>query len=93
MMNGRIVATPFQSTHLARRGRFPLDAWLADVAHPSVACLVMQDGLLERPLDRVSVEHDRFGPDLRRALAARFHLVTLRGGYRIYRASDKDERR
>lgn len=93
MLDGRVVATPFQSTHLARRGKFPTEAWIADVRRPEVACLVMQDDLLERPLDQISVAHDRFGPELRRALAARFRLVEERGGYRIYRARDKEERR
>ena len=89
-LNGRIVATPFQSTHLARRGRFPVDAWISDVASPEAACLVMQDDLLERPLAQVDVAHDRFGVELRRALRARFELVEVAGGYRIYRARDKD---
>jgi hypothetical protein len=86
MLNGRIVQTPFQATHLARRGRFPLDAWIADVKHDKVACLVMQDDLLERPLSEVHIEHDRFGIELRRALAARFSLVDVRAGYHIYRS-------
>lgn len=90
MLNGRVIATPFQSTHLARRGKLSLDAWIADVRRPEVGCLVMQDDLLERPLDRVSVAHDRFGPELRRVLASRFRLATERGGYRIYRASDRE---
>lgn len=85
-LNRRIVATPFQSTHLARRGAFPLDRWLADVRHPSVACLVMQDDLLERPLTESSLEHDRFGPELREALRERFVLVTSRAGFHVYRA-------
>lgn len=93
MLNGRVIATPFQSTHLARRGKFPLDAWIADVRRPEVACLVMQDDLLERPIGEVSVAHDRFGPELRRALASRFQLVAERGGYRIYRARDREEPR
>lgn len=93
MLNGRVIATPFQSTHLARRGRFPVDAWIADVRRPEVACLVMQDDLLERPIERVSVAHDRFGPELRRALVSRFRLVEEHGGYRIYRARDKEEGR
>lgn len=84
MMNGRIVQTPFQSTHLARRGRFPNEAWIADLAKPEVRCLVMQDDLLERPLELRSVEHDRFGPELRAALAAEFQLASERGGFFVY---------
>ena len=85
-LNGRVIATPFQTTHLVRRGRFPVDAWLSDVSSPEVACLVMQDDLLERPLSDDRIAHDRFAPDLRRVLATRFELVTTRAGYRIYRA-------
>ena len=85
MFNGRIVATPFQTTHLARRGKFDEQLWVADVARPEVRCLYMQDDLLERPLDQVSVAHDRFGPELRRALRARFVLAAENEGYRIYR--------
>lgn len=85
MMNGRIVATPFQSTHLARRGRFDVDAWIADVRRPEVACLVMQTDLLARPAADVRVEHDAFGPELRRTLADRFELVFERGGLFVYK--------
>jgi hypothetical protein len=86
-LNGRLIATPFQTTHLARRGRFPVEEWVKDVASPRAQCLVMQDDLLERSLTDDRVAHDRFGPELRRALAARFELVTRRDGYWIYRAS------
>jgi hypothetical protein len=86
MLNGRIVTTPFQMTHLVRRGKVPLAPFLADVARPEAECLVMQDDLLDRPFAFVSVEHDRFGPELRRALAARFSRVEERGGWRLYRA-------
>ncbi len=84
-LNGRIVATPFQSTHLARRGAFPLEAWLEDVSRPEIACLVMQDDLLERPLTTVSLEHDRFGTELRVALRAHFVHVLERGRFHLYR--------
>jgi hypothetical protein len=92
MLDGRIVATPFQTTHLARRGRFDETIWIADVQRPEVKCLYMQDDLLERPLDQVSVAHDRFGPELRRALRERFVLVAHDEGYRIYRARGREER-
>lgn len=84
-LNGRIVATPFQSTHLVRRGAFALEGWLDDVSHPEVTCLVMQDDLLERPAERVSPEHDRFGPELRARLRARFVHALERGGFHLYR--------
>lgn len=92
MLNGRVVATPFQSTHLARRGRFDLGAWIADVKRPEVKCLYMQDDLLDRPLDRISIAHDRFGIELRRVLRERFVLVAHDEGYRIYRARVTEER-
>ncbi|HEY8073454.1 MAG TPA: hypothetical protein VIF62_05080 [Labilithrix sp.] len=84
MLDGRVIATPFQSTHLARRGLFPIDAWIADVERPEVRCLVMQDDLLDRPLDRVDPDHDRFGPELRRTLASEMSKVGDRGGLVIY---------
>lgn len=84
MFDGRIVQTPYQSTHLARAGRFPTDAWIADVTHPSVRCLVMQDDLLDRPLDVVDIEHDRFGPELRRALGETFVKRSERDGIHVY---------
>lgn len=85
MFNGRIVQTPFQSTHRARAGRFDEKAWIADVNRPEVKCLYMQDALLERPLDEVSVAHDRFGVELRRALREEFVLAAHGDGYRLYR--------
>lgn len=84
-LDGRIVATPFQSTHLARRGAFPLEAWREDVLRPEVACLVMQDDLLARPPGEASVEHDRFGPELREVLRAAFVRVESRAGWFVYR--------
>lgn len=92
MLNGRIVATPFQTTHLARRGRFDEKLWIADIQRPEVKCLYMQDDLLERPLDEVSIAHDRFGPELRRVLRERFELVANDEGYRIYRVRGREER-
>jgi len=92
-LDGRIVQTPFQSTHRARLGKFPVDRWEADITHDNVRCLVMQDDLLERPLDRVDVAHDRFGPELRGALVSRFELVARAEGYLIYRVrAKKDDR-
>lgn len=85
MLDGRLVQTPFQTTHLVRRGRFPRSFWLDDVRDPRVTCLVMQDDLLERPLADVRIEHDRFDPELRRALAARFVLAAEEADLRIYR--------
>ena len=88
MLNRRVVTTPFQMTHLAWSGRYPLEPWIADVERPDVRCLVMEDDLLERPLDDVRVAHDRFPVELRRALRARFVLLVEQGGWRLYRARE-----
>jgi hypothetical protein len=73
MLNRRVVTTPFQMTHLAWSGRYPLEPWIADVERPDVRCLVMEDDLLERPLDDVRVAHD---------------LLVEQGGWRLYRARE-----
>jgi hypothetical protein len=85
MIDGRIVATPFQSTHLARRGKFPIEKWIEDVSRPQVRCVVMQDDLLDHPLDRVDPEHDRFGPELRQALVSQMEKSDERAGLAIWR--------
>jgi hypothetical protein len=87
MLNGRVVTTPFQMTHLARRGKYPLEPWVADVLRVEARCLLMEDDLLDRPLGDVSVEHDRFGPELRAVLRAKFVRSEEQGGWRLYRAS------
>jgi hypothetical protein len=84
-LNGRIIATPFQMTHLARRGLYPLGDWIADVRRPEIVGIVVEDDLLERPLSQVSVEHDRFGPELRRVLVDRFELAERNGDWFTYR--------
>ncbi len=84
-LDDRIVATPFQMTHLARRGLYPLDTWIADVQRPQIVGIVLEDDLLERPLSVVSVEHDRFGPELRAVLNERFELAERNGDWRTYR--------
>jgi hypothetical protein len=88
MLNGRIVTTPFQMSHLVRRGLYPLGTWIADIERPEIRCLVMQDDLLERPLDDVRVAHDQFVPEVRRILRAKFAPVEERGGLRLYTARD-----
>ncbi len=90
MLDGRVVATPFQLTHLVRGGKFPLEPWVSDVLRPEARCLVMEDDLLERPAAQVSVAHDRFGPELRAILRARFlpdARVPEAAGWRLYSAS------
>lgn len=88
MLNGRIVTTPFQMTHLARRGLYPLGPWIADIERPEIRCLVTQNDLLERPLDDVREADDHFVPELRRVLRAKFSLVEERAGLYLYTARD-----
>jgi hypothetical protein len=88
MLNGRILTTPFQMTHLARRGKYPIGPWIFDVERPEVRCLLMEDDLLERQPNAIDVEHDRYLPELRRVLRARFTRVAEQGGWRLYRVRD-----
>ena len=87
MLNGRVITTPFQMTHLAKRGKYPLEPWIADVLRVESRCLLMEDDLLDRPIGEVSAEHDRFGPELRAVLRAKFVRVQEQGGWRLYKAS------
>jgi hypothetical protein len=84
MLNGRVLSTPFQLTHLSRRGRYPLGPWLGDVQRPEVRCALMQNDLLERPPDLLNVAHDELPPEMRRALRAKFVRVAERGGWMLY---------
>jgi hypothetical protein len=88
MLDGRVVTTPFQMTHLAWSGHYPLGPWIADVQRPEVRCLVMEDDLLERPIDDVRVAHVRFPVVLRIALRSKFVPVAQEGDWRLYRARD-----
>ena len=71
-------------THLVRAGLYPASVWISDVERPEVVGVVLRNDLLERPLGTVSVEYDRFGPELRRVLAARFRLADESGSWRTY---------
>lgn len=83
MLDGRILGTPFQTTHLVRRGRFDAAVWERDLAQPEVACALLSNGLLEH--ERVDPIHDRFPPEIVRVLRERFAFVTSAGGWRLYR--------
>jgi hypothetical protein len=85
MLNGRLLETPYQMTHLARSGRYPLDLWKTDIGASQIRCLVMESDLLERPLSDVNVADDRFGVEMRAALTRRFELVAQDSGLWIYR--------
>jgi hypothetical protein len=86
MLNGRLLETPYQMTHLARSGRYPIELWKADIRAPEIRCLVMESDLLERPLGEVNVADDRFGVEIRAALASRFQRVAQDSGLWVYRA-------
>jgi hypothetical protein len=83
-LDGRLVDTPFQTTQLVRRGRFPEALWIDDVTHPAIAGLVTETDLLERPLVEVDVGHDRYDPALRRALRDEFVLARRVAGFYVY---------
>ena len=89
MLNGRLVSTPFQMTHLIERGRFPVGPWLADVRRPEVRCLLLEDDALEQPPREASLVNDRFPPTILAALRDRFALVAVSAGWRLYRARDE----
>lgn len=82
MLNGRIVQTPFQTTHLGPD--FPVDLWMGDLARPEIGCLVMQDDLLERPMEVIDGDHDRFAPVMRRFFRRHFVLVKADAGLYWY---------
>jgi len=84
MLDGRLIATPFQMTHLVRAGRYPVARWEEDVSHREIQRAVLSDDLLERPLDQVDVAHDRFPPAMRHRLRELFRLRAVEGGYYIY---------
>jgi hypothetical protein len=86
MLNGRLLETPYQMTHLAQSGRYPIELWKADIRAPQIRCLVMESDLLERPLNEVNLADDRFGVDLRAALVRRFERVAEDSGLWVYRA-------
>jgi hypothetical protein len=88
MLDGRVLETPYQLTHLVRKGHYPLALWESDIASPQVRCLVTESDSLERPPTAIDADNDRFGPEIRPALTARFQLVARDGGLWIYRARD-----
>ena len=88
MLDGRVIETPFQMTHLLRRGLFPEDVWKRVIFSPEVRCLVTESDILERPLSDVDAQNDRFPPSIRAALEKRFVLVEKDSGVWVYRARD-----
>jgi hypothetical protein len=90
-LDGRLIATPFQMTHLVRRGLYPASMWMADVRRDEIRGAVMRDDLLERPPDAVDIAHDRFPPELRVQLRELFALRAVRGEFYIYRRKSGTE--
>jgi hypothetical protein len=87
-LDGRVLETPYQFTHLARKGLYPIDLWKSDIAAPQIRCLVTETDLRDPAPAAADLENERFGPEIRPALLARFELVTSDGGLWIYRARD-----
>ncbi|MGA2449961.1 MAG: hypothetical protein ABTD50_14880 [Polyangiaceae bacterium] len=91
-LNGRLITTPFQMTHLVASGRFPVRLWLDDVSRSDVQGVVLMDDLLERPISAVDFAHDRFPPELRRRLRELYMLQAVHGGFYVYRRRDAPSR-
>ncbi|MGL4556251.1 MAG: hypothetical protein ACRCV5_02025, partial [Afipia sp.] len=84
-LNNRVIATPYQFTHLVRSGMFPVEVWQNDLIRPDVRCLVVHTDILERPLSAVNTQTDLFPPQIREALSQRFVLSAQDGGMHVYR--------
>ncbi len=85
-LNGRLIVPEWQTSFLARRGRFPLDAWRNDFRFPSARWLVLAfdvDHPPSNPLDlgRVSV----YGVELRDAIHENFAFDQIVNGLYVYR--------
>jgi hypothetical protein len=91
MINGRIIATPFEMTYLVRRGLYPLSLWIADLESPRVRGIVMENDVLERP-SQTSTSYDRLDPSIREALGRRFVFAEEQAGLRVYRLRRRDDR-
>ncbi len=86
MLDDRVLETPYQLTHLVRKGSYPLALWKSDIAAPQIRCLVTETDLLAPAPAAGDLENERFGPEIRPALLSRFELVTQDSGLWIYRA-------
>jgi hypothetical protein len=83
-LSGRLIDTPFQTTQLIRRGRFPEALWIADVTNSRIAGLVTDSDLLERPLTLTDPARDRYDVTLRRVLRNELVLARREAGLYIY---------
>jgi hypothetical protein len=89
MLDGRVLETPYQFTHLVRDGRYSLELWKSDIEAPQIRCLVTETNLMEPAPAAADLENERLGPEIRPALLARFELVAQDGDLWIYRARDR----
>lgn len=87
-LDGRVLETPYQFTHLIRAGAYPLDLWKSDITAPQIRCLVTESNLTEPTQAATDLENERFGPEIRPALLSRFSLAAHDGELWIYRAND-----
>jgi hypothetical protein len=86
MLDERVLETPYQLTHLVRKGSYPLALWKSDIAAPQIRCLVTETDLSNPAPAVADLENERFGAEIRPALLSRFELVTQDSGLWIYRA-------
>jgi len=92
MLDGRVLETPYQFTHLIRNGGYPLQLWKSDIQAPQIGCLVTETNLVQPAPAAADLENERFGAEIRPALLARFELVAQDGDLWIYRARDRGSR-
>jgi hypothetical protein len=88
MLDGRVLETPYQFTHLIRTGGYSLALWKLDIEAPQIRCLVTETDLVQPAAVAADLENERFGPEIRPALLARFELVAHDADLWIYRARD-----
>jgi len=83
-LDGRLVVHPFMLTHLSLRGEYPLGPWLADLARPEIACVVVGHDRIERPLSQYDFNYDYFALPVRDALNRRFVRMAEADGWVVY---------
>ncbi|MBX3233515.1 MAG: hypothetical protein KIT84_38095 [Labilithrix sp.] len=86
-LNGRISVPAWQSVFLAKSGRFPLDAWRADLARPEIRWAVLGDDPLHPPpsTNDANVEGSPFYDVLADALRESFEFDREVAGTRVWK--------
>jgi hypothetical protein len=82
VLDGRIMTTPFQMTHLVRRGKFPAQLWVDALA--DVPCVVVEGDVLERPASDYDDVWDRIPVAVRLTMARGAREVDRAGEWRVY---------